>query len=144
MVALESKGHHFEKHWQILYITNLRNVLYTTNRSGPVTISDVLSQNLTKFHFKAAKLVVWIITKLQFLTGASAVLVLGACKISEWLYNFKHKSRGFETSRGLMIRCLIRYWYRALVGDKQAWVRVYIELTPLLNPMWTASHPSST
>ena len=64
--------------------------------------------------FKAAKLIVQIITKLWYLTGASAALLLGACQISGWLDNSKHKSRGFETSQELMIRCLIRYWKRAL------------------------------
>ena len=37
----------------------------------------------------------------------------GACQISEWLYNSKYKSCGFETLRNLTIRCLMGYWNRA-------------------------------
>ena len=36
----------------------------------------------------------------------------GACQISERSDKSKYKSRGFETLRDLMIRCLIKYWNR--------------------------------
>ena len=49
MAALQSKGYHYQEHCQIIYIKNLPNFLYTTNQSGPVTMSDVLPWDLIKF-----------------------------------------------------------------------------------------------
>ena len=37
----------------------------------------------------------------------------GACQISQWSYNAKYKSSGFESLWDLIIRRLIRYWNRA-------------------------------
>ena len=40
----------------------------------------------------------------------------GACQFSERLGNSNYKYRGFESSRDLAIRRLIRYWNRALIS----------------------------
>ena len=114
MAALQSKGYHYQEHCQIIYIKNLPNFLFKTNQSGPVTMSDVLPWDLIKFQVGKLVPVVLIITKFWYLTGASAALLLGAWQISGWLGNSKHKSHSLDTSRKLMIRCVIRYWKRAL------------------------------
>ena len=73
-----------------------------------------MSYHKISWKLEAAWLLVWIITLLWKLTGASATL-MGACLISERLDNFKHKSHSFETSQDLRIRHNIRYWNGALV-----------------------------
>ena len=110
MAVLQSKCFHYQEHWQVLYIKNLPDFL----QIGQGLLQCPVSYNKISSSFKAAKLVVQIIIKLWYLTGDSAALLLGACQISGWLDNFKHKSFGFETSLELMIRCLISYWKRAL------------------------------
>ena len=82
---------------------------------GAVSVSDNTSSHKISLSFKVARLVVLISSSLSNLTCTSAALLPSACRISEGSCKSKYRSHGFETLRDLTIRCLIRYWNRALV-----------------------------
>ena len=46
------------------------------------------------------------------LTGIPVALLVMRLKVSTWSYNLSYQSRRFDTSRDLIIRCLIWYWNR--------------------------------
>ena len=58
-----------------------------------------------------------------------------ACQISKWWDNLNYQSRGFETSRDLTIRHIIRYWNWALVPSVvYAW-RSYGDAFRITDPL---------
>ena len=110
---------------------------------GPVSISNKTSYRKILWSLGAARLVVWIITSLWNLTGTSAALLLPRCLPNfRAIILFEYKSRSFETTRNLTIRCLVLICYRnwALVpaGSDNQWltsVTLATELCTLFLPV---------
>ena len=94
---------------------------YKLHIQGPVSISDKTSYCKISRSLEAVRFVRELSDRSEIWQAPRQHCCRCACQISKWCDHLNYQCRGFETSRDLTVRRLVRYWNGAMAALCHIW-----------------------